>query len=189
MTGFLGHADRELAFFKLAAPHGLQRSEALELAAIFGGKVIDVGRAALTIALAGDPGKLYAFEAALAPFGITELARTGRITLRTKEAATSFDGMTPYEPGRRRDEGSGGGARNASRFGTADVQRRNIAAFACLGHLAEDLAFPARPRLPSTLRCRKMRKSRLKWRSDRPIASQSAVKWLGAQPCRCRPSA
>jgi Small subunit of acetolactate synthase len=106
-------ADRELAFFKLAIAHGPQRSEVLELVTIFGGKVVDVGRQALTIALSGDPGKLFAFEATLRPFGLIELARTGRITLRTSDSTMSFNGMPPYDPRHSKEDDlhrAGGGA-------------------------------------------------------------------------------
>jgi Small subunit of acetolactate synthase len=105
-------ADRELAFFKLGLSHGAQRSEVLEILSIFGGKVVDVGPNALTIALSGDPGKLFAFESAVRPFGLAELARTGRITLRTEDTAAGFNGMMPYEPGRSREadlQRAGGG--------------------------------------------------------------------------------
>jgi Small subunit of acetolactate synthase len=92
-------ADRELAFFKIRAPHGTIRSEILELTNIFGAKVVDVGPLGLTIALAGDPGKLFAFEQAVRPFGVAQLARTGRITLQRSDQNLDMGGGMSYSTG------------------------------------------------------------------------------------------
>lgn len=91
-------ADRELALFKIPAPHGTVRSEILELSGIFGGKVVDVGPRGLTVALTGDPGKLYAFEQCMRPFGLSQLARTGRITLPTSDKCLDLAGLMPFQP-------------------------------------------------------------------------------------------
>lgn len=58
-----------------------KRSEVVELARIFDGKIIDVGPAQLTIMVAGSPERLDAFEDLVRPYGITELQRTGRVAL------------------------------------------------------------------------------------------------------------
>lgn len=92
--------DLELALFKMRVAHGSQRSELLELVTIFGGKVVDVGSGAITVALSGDPGKLYAFEASARNFNLVELARTGRITLRKSDAGLDLGGPMSYSPGR-----------------------------------------------------------------------------------------
>ncbi|MGH9000243.1 MAG: acetolactate synthase small subunit [Acidimicrobiia bacterium] len=57
------------------------RGQVTELAAIFEAKILDVGSDALTLMAAGTPDKLDAMEELLRPFGIAELARTGRIAL------------------------------------------------------------------------------------------------------------
>jgi acetolactate synthase I/III small subunit len=57
------------------------RSQITELAAIFEARIEDVGLEALTILVAGAPDKLDAMTDLLAPFGIVELQRTGRIAL------------------------------------------------------------------------------------------------------------
>lgn len=93
-------SDRELAFYKIRAPHGSRRSEILELASIFRAKVVDVGPSGLTIALSGDPGKLYAFEQAVRPFGLAQLARTGRITLQKSDENLDMGGHMTYTTGR-----------------------------------------------------------------------------------------
>jgi acetolactate synthase I/III small subunit len=57
------------------------RSQVTELAAIFEAKIVDVGYDAMTLMIAGTPDKLDAITDLLAPFGIVELQRTGRIAL------------------------------------------------------------------------------------------------------------
>lgn len=57
------------------------RGGVTELTTIFGGKVVAVGRDALTVSLEGRPDKLDDFEHLLDEFGIMEMARTGRVAL------------------------------------------------------------------------------------------------------------
>jgi acetolactate synthase-1/3 small subunit len=58
-----------------------QRSQILEVATIFEGKILAVGTDALTVSLEGHPDKLDDFEALLGGYGIVELQRTGRVAL------------------------------------------------------------------------------------------------------------
>jgi len=74
--------DRELLILKVRAPSGPARTEVLQLAEIFRASVIDVSDRFLTIAATGDPGKVMAFQNAVTKFGIAELARTGKISLK-----------------------------------------------------------------------------------------------------------
>ncbi|MDP9464735.1 MAG: acetolactate synthase small subunit [Actinomycetota bacterium] len=57
------------------------RSQVVELATIFEGKILAVGAEAITISLDGHPDKLDDFEELLAGYGIVELQRTGRVAL------------------------------------------------------------------------------------------------------------
>ncbi len=57
------------------------RSQILELAGIFGAKVLDVGLERLTLALADTPEKLDDFTELIKIFGIVEVQRTGRVAL------------------------------------------------------------------------------------------------------------
>jgi acetolactate synthase I/III small subunit len=57
------------------------RSQVTELAAIFEAKIVDVGYDAMTLMVSGTPDKLDALSDLLAPFGIVESQRTGRIAL------------------------------------------------------------------------------------------------------------
>ena len=58
-----------------------RRGELLTLATIFRARVVDVGPDQLMLELSGQEKKLEAFIEAVRPFGIRELARTGRIAL------------------------------------------------------------------------------------------------------------
>ena len=57
------------------------RSQVIELAAIFEGKVLAVGVEAITLSLEGHPSKLDDFEDLIAGYGLIELQRTGRVAL------------------------------------------------------------------------------------------------------------
>lgn len=72
--------ERELALIKVAVDAG-RRAEVLEITEIFRAKVVDVDQQALTIEATGSPDKVAALEELLRPYGIVELARTGRIAL------------------------------------------------------------------------------------------------------------
>src|SRR5580704_11322884 len=74
--------ERELMLATVKAS-AENRSQVTELAAIFEAKIEDVGYEALTILVAGTPSKLDAMTDLLAPFGLIELQRTGRIALPT----------------------------------------------------------------------------------------------------------
>lgn len=72
--------ERELMLLKVAAPAGV-RSAIFELVNVFRAKVVDVADEALTLEVVGDPGKLVALERLMEPYGILEIARTGKVAL------------------------------------------------------------------------------------------------------------
>jgi acetolactate synthase-1/3 small subunit len=72
--------ERDLALVRVHAPVN-KRSELLELVEIFRARVVDVGRTELMIELSGGEEKIEAFLDLLRPYGIREMARTGRIAL------------------------------------------------------------------------------------------------------------
>ena len=72
--------ERELALIKVGVGAG-KRAEVIEICEIFRGKVIDVDADALVIEATGTPDKIAALEELLTPYGIVELARTGRVAL------------------------------------------------------------------------------------------------------------
>jgi acetolactate synthase-1/3 small subunit len=73
--------ERELALITVKAPPD-KRAELIQLGDVFGARVADIGRDALTFEIVGRPEELDAFEELVRPHGVRELARTGRIGLR-----------------------------------------------------------------------------------------------------------
>jgi acetolactate synthase I/III small subunit len=72
--------ERELALVTVEAPAAI-RSQIIELVDVFEGRILNVGHDRLTISLEGPPNKLDDFEELVRPYGIAELARTGRVAL------------------------------------------------------------------------------------------------------------
>jgi acetolactate synthase-1/3 small subunit len=72
--------ERELLLVTADAPPDI-RSQIIELVDVFEGRILNVGHDRLTISLEGHPDKLDDFEELLRPYGIAELARTGRVAL------------------------------------------------------------------------------------------------------------
>lgn len=65
------------------------RAQLIQLVGVFGGRIVDVGKDALTAMLAGAPGALDDFEELMRVYGIIELQRTGRVALPRLAASTS----------------------------------------------------------------------------------------------------
>ena len=72
--------ERDLMLIKVDAPAG-RRAELLQLVQVFRGRVVDVGQDQLMIEISGQEKKIEAFIELMRPYGIRELARTGRIAL------------------------------------------------------------------------------------------------------------
>ncbi|HHV80515.1 MAG TPA: acetolactate synthase small subunit [bacterium] len=72
--------ERELMLIKVSADTST-RSEILQIVDIFRAGVVDVSPKALVIEITGDRDKLDAFEALLRPFGIKEIACTGKVAM------------------------------------------------------------------------------------------------------------
>jgi len=96
--------ERDLVLIRVSAPAG-QRSDVVELATMFRGRVVDVGREELMIELSGTEEKIEAFVDLLEPYGIVELARTGVIAVPRSEKVV---GEAPGA--RRRDRHNAGPA-------------------------------------------------------------------------------
>jgi acetolactate synthase I/III small subunit len=74
------YIERDLAVITVnVEPH--HRSEVVEIANLFRGKVVDVAPSSLMIEIAGTEGKIDAFVELIRPYGIKELARTGVIAM------------------------------------------------------------------------------------------------------------
>ncbi len=71
---------RELLLMKVQA-NAKNRPEIVAIADIFRAKIVDVSRSSLTLEITGTADKVAAIEDLLKPYGISELARTGKIAL------------------------------------------------------------------------------------------------------------
>ncbi|NPA32759.1 MAG: acetolactate synthase small subunit [Aquificae bacterium] len=76
------HVERELALIKVYTPSARARDEVLRITEIFRGKIVDVSPDTYTIEVTGDEDKISAMVELLKPFGIKEMARTGKIAMR-----------------------------------------------------------------------------------------------------------
>ena len=72
--------ERELMMVTVKAPSAA-RGEIIELIGVFGGRIIDVGHDELMLSLDEHPERLDDLEQLLAPYGIIDLQRTGRVAL------------------------------------------------------------------------------------------------------------
>ncbi|MEK6766015.1 MAG: acetolactate synthase small subunit [Planctomycetota bacterium] len=82
VTDFTGsdYVERDLMLIKVSAIPG-KRSEIIELVDVFRGKIIDVGQKDMIVEISGPEDRLEAVLNLLRPFGIKEVARTGRIAM------------------------------------------------------------------------------------------------------------
>jgi acetolactate synthase-1/3 small subunit len=71
---------RELALIKVKTT-AQTRSEIIQIVDIFRANIVDVAPSSLTIEVTGDEDKMNSLIGLLHEFGITEIARTGRIAL------------------------------------------------------------------------------------------------------------
>jgi acetolactate synthase-1/3 small subunit len=78
---FESFVERELALVKVQSTSDT-RSEIIQVAEIFRAKVVDISPKTLTLEATGSLPKVDAIIAMLKPFGIKELARTGRVALK-----------------------------------------------------------------------------------------------------------
>ena len=72
---------RELVLVKVNAD-SKTRGEITQICDVFRGKIIDVSTSSLIIEVTGNENKIKAFLRLLDSFGVTELARTGTVSLR-----------------------------------------------------------------------------------------------------------
>jgi acetolactate synthase-1/3 small subunit len=72
--------ERELALIKVAATPST-RAEIVQITNIFRAKVVDISPRTLTVEATGNEAKINAMIGMLRPFGIKEIARTGKTAL------------------------------------------------------------------------------------------------------------
>ena len=78
---------RELALIKVKAP-AASRSEIIQIVDIFRADIVDVSPDSLTIEVTGTEDKIISLLNLLRPFGLKELARTGRIAVSRGSTVT-----------------------------------------------------------------------------------------------------
>lgn len=72
--------EREMVLVKVTATNQT-RSEIIQMVGIYDGKIVDVTRNTLIIEATGPVDKIDSLLSLLRPFGIKELARTGRVAM------------------------------------------------------------------------------------------------------------
>lgn len=76
----ISFVDRELALIKVSS-NASTRSEIIQIADLFRGRIVDVAEDTLIVEVTGDEGKINAIVHLLSKFGLKEVARTGRVAL------------------------------------------------------------------------------------------------------------
>jgi acetolactate synthase-1/3 small subunit len=74
------HVERELVLIKVSAPSKV-RSEIIQLADIFRSSIVDVSLESLVISAIGAEDKVNALIEMLEPYGIREIARSGKVAI------------------------------------------------------------------------------------------------------------
>jgi len=77
---------RELTIITVRTTTTRSRSEVIEIANVFGAKIVDMSEDTLTLELSGTERILQNMVRLLSPFGIDEMARTGMIALSMKSS-------------------------------------------------------------------------------------------------------
>lgn len=72
--------EREIMLIRVNTGAG-SRSDVLEIGAIFKATVVDVGQSAVTFQVTGTPSKLADFFELVRPYGVVDMAKSGRIAL------------------------------------------------------------------------------------------------------------
>ena len=82
VTDYTGtdYVERNLILTKVSVLPG-KRNEIIELVDVFRGKIIDVGQKDMIVEISGPEDRLEAALNLLRPYGIKEVARTGRIAM------------------------------------------------------------------------------------------------------------
>ena len=86
---------RDLALIKVRAGHD-RRAEVMQVAEVFRARVVDVSPEALIFEITGTEEKINSLVDVLRPFGILELARSGRVAMvrAAGEEISSLEGVS-----------------------------------------------------------------------------------------------
>lgn len=72
---------RDLAIIKVAAAPEV-RAQVMQLAQVFRGRIVDVAAQSLIVEITGTEEKIESLLEVLRPYGVLEMARTGRVAMR-----------------------------------------------------------------------------------------------------------
>ncbi len=89
-----GIVAAELALIKVRC-NNLNRGEILDIAQIFRAEIVDASETAVIVQATGDEEHIERLLRLLRPYGIREVARTGRIALARGAASTTVETETP----------------------------------------------------------------------------------------------
>lgn len=87
---------RDLALIKVGADHDT-RSSLMQLAQVFDARVVDVAADALVLEMTASPSRIDALLDVLRPYGVMEMARTGRIAMTRGAAADLTVSASAFE--------------------------------------------------------------------------------------------
>lgn len=73
---------RELCLLKLHAPNEKQKSQVIQYADVFRGRIVDVSSDSIIVEITGDSEKIDAFTNLVKSIGIKEIARTGTTAMQ-----------------------------------------------------------------------------------------------------------
>ena len=76
----LNFVDREMLLIKINATERT-KADILRINEIFRGKIVDVSPNTYTFEITGDEGKIEAFVKLIKPFGVKEIAKTGKVAI------------------------------------------------------------------------------------------------------------
>jgi acetolactate synthase-1/3 small subunit len=98
--GGTAYIERDMALITVGVEAG-HRSEVIEIANLFRGKIVDVAKGSVIVELAGTEEKIDACIEMLRPYGIVELARTGVIAMARGMQMAKEEASAP-ESGKRK---------------------------------------------------------------------------------------
>jgi acetolactate synthase-1/3 small subunit len=81
---------RDLALIKVAADRET-RPEIMQLAEVFGARVVDVAPASVVLEMAGSEAKINGLLEVLRPYGVLEMVRTGRVAMSRGQGAKTTE--------------------------------------------------------------------------------------------------
>jgi acetolactate synthase-1/3 small subunit len=116
----LRSVSHELMLIRMHAPPA-QRSEILDVVAVFLGRIVDIAASSMVIEITGTTQKIDNFVELMRPYGIEELARSGAVALVRGDQAGArlgglgLDGAAPE--GSRAEAGAAGASVTADTTG------------------------------------------------------------------------